>query len=116
MVNLVGALLLFAATAGGAGLAGVDHAADADLVADLDLGHGRAHLGADPRELMAGDAGVGLQAQRCRVALGRVQVGVAHPCDREAIVGNFLGIAVFIKTAPQYFMSIRTSKGPTGRR
>ncbi len=65
----------------------VDHAADADEVADLDLGHARPDLGHPPDDLVARHARVDRVAP---VVLGLVDVRVAHaaPEDVELHVGR----------------------------
>ena len=55
----MGAELLEVVLALGAGLIGVDEAADADDVAELVLFHGGADLGDAADDFMAGDAGIG---------------------------------------------------------
>ena len=70
----VEAVLLLALQAVGALAAGVDHAADADAVADGVLGHAGADLGDDAGDLVAGDQRVLLRAP---VAADGVDVGVA---------------------------------------
>ena len=68
------AVLLLAGLAVDALAAGVDHAADADPVADGVLGHVGADLGDDAGDLVAGNQRVGLRAP---VAADSVDVGVA---------------------------------------
>ena len=69
--------------------AGARLAADADAVADLVLGHGRADLADEADDLMTDDLRVG---DRAPIAADGVDVGVADPCI--------------------YAMSISTSRGP----
>ena len=80
-----GAVLLLAGEALLALAAGVDHAADADAVADREVGDGGSDLGDDPGDLMPGDQ---REEGAAEVVAAVVKVGVADAgvVDRDAHV------------------------------
>ncbi len=84
------AILLLAVLARCAVPAAVDHAADADDIADLELGDVAADRGDVADDLVAGDAGV---ERAFPLALGGVEVGMADAAEGD--VDRDVGLAGF---------------------
>ena len=87
----VGAELLEAGLALGAGAVGVDHAADGGEVAGLELGDGGADLGDAADDLVAGHAGVDGGHHVAPLVAGLVQVGVADAAEEDFDLHVVLG-------------------------
>ncbi len=77
----VGAELLEARLALGAGAVGVDHAADRGEVAGLELGDGGADLGDAADDLVAGNAGIDGGHHAAPLVAGLVEIGVADAAE-----------------------------------
>ncbi len=85
----VGAELLEALLALGAGAVGVDHAADCGEVADLELGYRRADFGDAADDFVAGDAGVDGGHDAAPLVAGLMQVGVTDAAEEISICTSF---------------------------
>ena len=87
----VGAELLEAGLALGAGAVGVDHAADRGEVARLELGDGGADLGDAADDLVAGNAGIDGGHHAAPLVAGLVEVGVADAAEEDLDLHVVLG-------------------------
>jgi len=88
------------------------------VIAYSDLGDLGAGGGADARELVARHAGVlGVFAHALEVVCGDVEIRVAHACKKGSRLGGCKRTARLGREGtPQYFISMRTSRGPSARR